>query len=44
MQRVIELHESYQDGAAHLYLGVLSTFLPPALGGKPEVGLPAAPP
>lgn len=38
MQRVIELHESYQDGAAHLYLGVLSTLLPPALGGKPEVG------
>lgn len=38
MQRTIELHESYQDGAAHLYLGVLSTLLPPALGGKPDVG------
>ena len=38
MQRVIELDESYQDGAAHLYLGVLATFIPPALGGKPDVG------
>ena len=38
MQRVIELNESYQDGAAHLYLGVLATFIPPALGGKPDVG------
>jgi len=37
MQRVVELNESYQDGAAHLYLGVLSSLLPPALGGKPEV-------
>jgi hypothetical protein len=38
MQRVVELDEYYQDGAAHLYLGVLATFIPPALGGKPEVG------
>jgi TRAP transporter T-component len=38
MQRVIELDEFYQDGAAHLYLGVLATLIPPALGGKPEVG------
>jgi hypothetical protein len=38
MQRVVELDELYQDGAAHLYLGVLATFIPPALGGKPEVG------
>jgi hypothetical protein len=28
----------YQDGASHLYLGVLATFIPPALGGKPDVG------
>ncbi len=26
------------DGAAHLYLGVLATLLPPAMGGKPEKG------
>jgi hypothetical protein len=38
MQRVVELDEFYQDGQAHLYLGVLATFLPPALGGKPDVG------
>jgi hypothetical protein len=38
MQRVVDLDESYRDGAAHLYLGVLTTFIPPALGGKPEVG------
>jgi len=38
MQRVVELDESYQDGQAHLYLGVLATFIPPALGGKPDVG------
>jgi hypothetical protein len=38
MERVVELDECYHDGAAHLYLGVLATFLPPALGGKPHVG------
>ena len=38
MQRVIELDEPYRDGAAHLYLGTLSTFLPPSVGGKPEQG------
>jgi hypothetical protein len=38
MKRVVELDEFYQDGGAHLYLGVLTTFLPPALGGKPNVG------
>ena len=38
MQRVVELDELYKDGAAHLYLGVLSSFIPPALGGKPETG------
>ena len=38
MQRVVDLDEFYQDGRAHLYLGVLETFLPPALGGKPDVG------
>ncbi len=38
MQRVVELDETWQDGAAHLYLGILSTLMPPALGGKPEEG------
>ncbi|HEX4870077.1 MAG TPA: TRAP transporter TatT component family protein [Moraxellaceae bacterium] len=38
MQRVIALDEGYQSGAAHLYLGVIATAIPPALGGRPEVG------
>ncbi|MCK5349706.1 MAG: TRAP transporter TatT component family protein [Desulfobacula sp.] len=38
MQRVIELDETYKDGAAYLYMGTLATLLPPALGGKPELG------
>ncbi|NDY70983.1 hypothetical protein DO021_05175 [Desulfobacter hydrogenophilus] len=38
MNRVIELDETYKDGGAYLYLGTLATFLPPALGGKPELG------
>jgi hypothetical protein len=38
MKRVIELDEFYQDGASHLYLGVLATFIPSALGGRPAVG------
>jgi hypothetical protein len=38
MQRIIELDETYQQGAAHLYLGVTNTLLSPAMGGKPELG------
>ncbi len=38
MKRVMELDEGYQQGAAHLYLGVLATVLTPALGGRPDVG------
>lgn len=38
MQRIIELDETYQQGAAHLYLGVTYTLLPSAMGGKPELG------
>lgn len=38
MQRVVELDESYDGGGAYIYLGGLATLLPPALGGKPEVG------
>ncbi len=36
MQRVVALDESYERGAAHLYLGVLAGLLPPALGGRPQ--------
>lgn len=38
MERIVALDPSWQRGGAHLYLGVLSTLLPPALGGKPEQG------
>jgi hypothetical protein len=38
MHRVVELDELYQNGAAHLYLGILETFLPAAMGGKPDEG------
>ena len=38
MLKVVLLDETYKEGAAFLYLGTLATFLPPALGGKPEQG------
>ena len=38
MNRVIELDETYNHGNAHLYMGVLTTQLPPEYGGKPEIG------
>jgi hypothetical protein len=38
MQRVVELDEQHEQGAAYLYLGVLATLLPPAMGGEPEKG------
>lgn len=38
MARVTALDETFRDGAAYMYLATLSTFLPPALGGKPEQG------
>ncbi len=38
MERVVVLDETYERGSAHLYLGVMTTLLPPALGGKPEEG------
>jgi hypothetical protein len=38
MQRVVALDDAYQQGQAHLYLGILNTRLPANLGGKPEQG------
>jgi len=38
MSHIVKVEESYQDGGAHLYLGMLSTLLPPALGGNLEQG------
>ena len=38
LQRVLVLDEAHEHGGAHLYLGVLDTLAPPALGGRPEEG------
>jgi len=38
MQRVVTLEQGHDRGRAQLYLGVMHTQLPPAMGGKPEVG------
>ena len=37
-ERLVALDENYDNGSAHIFLGVLSTQLPPILGGKPEKG------
>jgi hypothetical protein len=36
MQRVLELDETFQQGYANLYLAVMESLVPEALGGKPE--------
>jgi tetratricopeptide (TPR) repeat protein len=35
-RRALALGESYDSGAAHYYLALVETALPPALGGRPE--------
>ncbi len=35
--RVLELDEDISNGDAHLYMGVMESLLPPAMGGKPEL-------
>lgn len=38
MERVAELEPEHEDGNVFLFLGVLETLAPPALGGRPELG------
>ena len=38
MARVVELDEGHSDGNGHLYLGIMNSFLPAAMGGNPEQG------
>lgn len=38
MTKVAQLNPGYEYGGPEVYLGVLETLLPPAMGGKPEVG------
>lgn len=37
MQRVVALDEAHDHGSSHLYLGIMESLVPPALGGRPEV-------
>jgi hypothetical protein len=37
MERLLELDETHDDGGVHVYLGILNSLRPPALGGKPDV-------
>ena len=36
MERINEIDDSYENGTVQLYLAVLKTLIPPALGGKPN--------
>lgn len=38
LQKVVELQPDFEQGRAQFYLGVIRSLIPPALGGKPEVG------
>jgi len=35
--KVLELDEGISNGDAHLYMGVMESLLPPAMGGKPDI-------
>jgi len=37
IEQVQKLDDTHDNGGVHLYLGVLASLIPPALGGKPEV-------
>ena len=37
-QRIAALNPTYGNGEAQMVLGVMNSLLPPALGGKPEIG------
>lgn len=37
IQRVLVLDPNYSNGDAYLYMAVMQSFLPPAMGGKPEL-------
>ena len=38
LERYLEINDGSDDGAIHTYLGILSTLLPPSLGGESEKG------
>ncbi|MEW8051044.1 MAG: TRAP transporter TatT component family protein [Candidatus Thiodiazotropha sp.] len=38
LEHIVSIAPSYERGRAQLYLGVIKSQIPPALGGKPEIG------
>jgi len=38
MEKIVASNETIDNGNAHVYLGVLNSVIPTALGGKPEIG------
>ena len=38
LQKVVDMQPDFERGRAQLYLGVIRSLIPPALGGKPEIG------
>jgi len=38
LQKVVEIQPDFERGRAQFYLGVLRSLIPPAMGGKPEIG------
>lgn len=37
IEKILALDENYEEGSAHLYMGVLHSLLPASLGGKPDI-------
>ena len=38
IQRVVALNEKYENGEPYMFLGIMNSYLPPAMGGHPEAG------
>ena len=38
LETVLRIDETFDKGSPHMYLGILNTLRPPALGGEPEKG------
>lgn len=36
LERAVELDEAYKQGQGHMYLGVMNSFLPKSMGGRPD--------
>ena len=39
MEWIIDVDETYQDGAPHVFLGIYHAALPPSFGGNPDKSL-----